>query len=101
MNYEKKLTTRRRKTIHNAKFVIEVESDKKTKALRTISVFDNRTQEYKTEEFIKERGISWFLDLDDLKQTLNWNLNGDSSKYQFSWGQSSKIKSSGRAYVYH
>ena len=91
----------RRKTIHNAKFVIEVESDKKTKKLRTISVFDNRTQEYKKEEFIKERNIAWFLDLDDLKQTLNWNLNGDSSKYQFVWGQSSNIKSSGRAYVYH
>lgn len=91
----------RRKTIHNAKFIIEVESDKKTKTLRTISVFDNRTQEYKTEKFINERGISWFLDLDDLKQTLNWNLNGDSKKYQFVWGQSSKIKSSGRAYVYH
>ena len=91
----------RRKTIHNAKFVIEVESDKKTKKLRTISVFDNRTQEYKTEKFINERGISWFLDLDDLKQTINWNLNGDSKKYQFVWGQSSKNKSNGIAYVYH
>ena len=71
------------KRLSNAKFIVRVESDKNTKQIKTISVIDNRTNEYKDEKFIQDRGISWFLNLDDLKETLNWNLNGDSSKYVF------------------
>lgn len=90
----------RRKQLKNTKLIIEVESDKTSKQLTTLSVFDNRTQEYKTSKFIKERGIETFLSLDDLKESANWNLNGDSSKYQFVWLQSCKNKSIGRAYIY-
>ena len=42
-----------------------------------------RIQDYWTEKQIQERGIVSFLNLDDLKETLNWNLNGDSKRYQF------------------
>lgn len=90
----------RTKTISNAKLIVNVESNKQDKSIKTISVFDNRTNEYWTEEQIQERGVFYFLNIADLKETLNWNLNGDSSKYQFKWGQSGKCKSEGRAYVF-
>ena len=88
------------KRLSNAKFIVRVESDKNTKQIKTISVIDNRTNEYKDEKFIQDRGISWFLNLDDLKETLHWNLNGDSSKYIFKWGQSSKTNSDGIVYIF-
>ena len=88
------------KRLSNAKFIVRVESDKNTKQIKTVSVLNNRTNEYKDEKFIQDRGISWFLNLDDLKETLNWNLNGDSSKYIFKWGQSSKTNSDGIVYIF-
>lgn len=91
----------RKKILGNAKLVVTVESNQSTGKIRTVSVFDNRTQEYWHANKIHSRGIEWFLGLDDMKETLNWNLNGDSSKYQFRWGQSCKNISEGRAYVFH
>ena len=88
------------KRLSNAKFIVRVESDKNTKQIKTVSVLNKRTNEYKDEKFIQDRGISWFLNLDDLKETLNWNLNGDSSKYVFKWGQSSKTNSDGIVYIF-
>jgi len=90
----------RKKALCKAKLVIRVESDKVTGTIRTFSIFDNRTQKYWSGEQIRSRGCEWFLSLSDLKETLNWNLNGDSSKYQFAWGQSSKEKSEGIAYIF-
>lgn len=90
----------RTKTLPNAKLVVTVESDKLTITINTVSVFDNRTQEYLADEYIQERGIKNFLDLNDVQETLNWNLNGDISKYQFKWGQTVKQKSEGRAYIF-
>lgn len=89
----------RKSYINQAKLVVTVESDKQTGRINTISVFDNRTQEFWTKEHIKERGIVWFMNTDDMKETLNWNLYGDSSKYQFKWMQSNKLKSTGIAYI--
>ena len=91
----------RRKMLHKAKLVVRVMSDKITGKIRTVSIFDNRTQEYWSEEQIGKRGCEWFLDLNDLKETLNWNLNGDASKYQFAWGKSSKKESEGVAYIFN
>lgn len=89
----------RKSYINQAKLVVTVESDRQTGRINTISVFDNRTQEFWTKKHIKERGIVWFMNTDDIKETLNWNLCGDSSKYQFKWGQSNKLKSTGIAYI--
>lgn len=89
----------RKSYINQAKLVVTVESNKQTGRINTISVFDNRTQEFWTKEHIKERGIVWFANIGDMKETLNWNLYGDSSKYQFIWGQSGKLKSTGIAYI--
>lgn len=90
----------RTKILNNAKLIVRVEGNKFTKAIKTLSVFDNRTQKFWTNEDIKERGIKNFLNMEDMKETLNWNLNGDSSKYQFKWGQSGKERSEGLAYVF-
>ena len=35
------------KRLSNAKFIVRVESDKNTKQIKTVSVLDNRTNEYK------------------------------------------------------
>ena len=90
----------RTKTIQNAKLIVRVESNKHTKEINTISIFDNRINEYLTDEYIQERGVKNFLNVEDLKETLNWNLNGDSSKYQFKWGYSGKDTSEGLAYIF-
>lgn len=90
----------RTKSLKDAKLVIKVLSDKKTKRLTTVSIFDNRTNEFWSKDRIKSRGVEKFLNIDDLKETLNWNLNGDDSKYQFRWGQSGKETSDGYAYVF-
>ncbi len=90
----------RRKSIGSAKLIIKVEGNKQTKEIRTISVFDNRTQKFWTDEQIHKRGIERFLNMEDMKETLNWNLNGDDSKYQFKWGQSGKETTEGCAYVF-
>lgn len=54
----------------------------------------------KNPEQIRERGVKNFNDLQDLRATLNWNLNGDSAKYQFRWGQSGRNGTTGYAYVF-
>lgn len=89
-----------RKLKNKPKLIIEIESHKKTKQLTTKSIFDNRTQQNWTLEQIQERGVQCFDNLEDMKETLNWNLNGDSSIYQFKWGQSGKLTTTGYAYIY-
>ena len=90
----------RKKILHEAKLIVKVRGNKKTKRVETVSVFDNRTQNFWSLERIKERGILEFLHVEDMKESLNWNLNGDSRKFQFKWGQSSKTETEGIAYVF-
>lgn len=90
----------RTKTLRKAKLIIKITSNKIIHEIVTESVYDNRTQTFWSEERIQERGIQNFLNMDDVKETLNWNLNGDDSKYQFKWGQSGKGISEGYAYIF-
>ena len=92
----------RAKTLKNSKLVVKVISNKATNKIVVESVFDNRTQSYWTDEQISERGIKGYEynGIEELKKTLNWNLNGDSSKFKFGWGQSGKETSDGYAYVF-
>lgn len=90
----------RTKTLHNAKLIVKIISNKITNEIVTESVYDNRTQTFWDEERIKERGIQHFLNMNDVKETLNWNLNGNDSKYKFKWGQSGKGISEGYAYIF-
>lgn len=91
----------RRKTLTKAKLIIKVMGNKKSKEIKTISVFDNRIQQFLNEEYIKERNIKTFLNVDDMKETLNWNLNGDETKYQFKWGQRDNNYVEGIAYIFY
>ena len=68
--------------------------------ITTASVWDNRSQEYMSEENVSSRGIAWFLGEDDMKETLTWNLNGDSSKYRFVWGEYVDGVQTGTAYIF-
>ena len=90
----------RTKTLNKAKLMVKIESNKHTKEIKTISVYDLRTSSYWSKERIRERGVERFINMDDLKETLNWNLNGDSSKYQLKWGYSGKEISEGMAYIF-
>jgi len=76
----------RKKSIGNAKFLVEVFSPKNSETCETCSVLDLRTDVHWNPEQIRERGVKNFNNLQDLRDTLNWNLNGDSAKYQFRWG---------------
>ena len=89
----------RRKGLDKAKLIIEVESKRRTHEITTVSVYDNRTRTHRP-ELIRERGIEWFLNMKDMVETLNWNLNGDGKKFRFKWGQSSKTRSTGYAYIF-
>lgn len=85
------------RALNKLKLIVEVTSINhsninRTK-IKTISVFDIREQKYWTKEQITKRGIENFLSLPDMKETLNWNLNGDSSLYYFK-----RIKTSGTAF---
>ena len=90
----------RTKSLRKAKLVVAVESNRETGRIRTVSVYDNRTGSYWEPDRIAERGILCFMNMNDMKETLNWNLNGDDSKYQFGWGQSGKLSSEGKAYIF-
>lgn len=50
------------------------------RSLTTSSIWDERTQKYWESKQISERGIESFLNIEDCKQTLNWNLHGDSAR---------------------
>ena len=92
--------TMRTKMLKNAKLIVKIISDRKHGEIKTESVYDNRINAYWDKGRIEERGIVSFLNMVDVKETLNWNLNGDSSKYQFSWGQSGNGISEGYAYIF-
>ena len=89
------------KYIQTAKLIITVTSGPEAQSIHTASVYDNRTGQPWTPDQIAHRGISDFLDLADLMETLNWNLNGDAQKYQFRWGPTGRrTGSTGTAMVY-
>ena len=83
--------------IKNFNYKITVESDKATRQLRTLSVKDKDGND--CNKLIESRGVGSFNDVNDMKDTLNWNLNGDSSKYKFQWGQGDNQTHLGYAYV--
>lgn len=90
----------RRKSVGNAKFLVEVFSPKNSETCETRSILDLRINSYWDPEQIRERGVKNFNDLQDLRDTLNWNLNGDSGKFRFQWGQSGRSGSTGYAYIF-
>lgn len=89
------------KRLNGAKLVVTVESDKKTKRLKTVSVFDNRINQDTTEEVLESApSVKNFSDIDDMKESLNWCLAGDSSKYSVKFGQGNKETQIGYVYIF-
>lgn len=83
-----------------AKYAIMLQSNKHTHALTTQSVIDQRSCESWTQEQMHQRGIVNFADVKDMAETLNWNLNGDASKFVYKFGQSGKDTSTVYAYIF-
>lgn len=91
----------KQKQLNEAKLIVNFESRPGSDAIRTTSMFDNRIGDYSPDSYIDERGVRNFQDIDDLKETLNWNLNGDPRKYKVKWsGRTSDGISIGKAYVF-
>lgn len=66
-----------------------------------VDVYDNRTCEEWTVDRMKERGLLYgFLDKDDLKDSLNWYLNGDSNKYRIKIKERTKEKTTYTCFIY-
>lgn len=82
--------------IKNFTYKVTVESDKATQ-LRTLAIVDNDGND--CNKLIESRGVGSFNDVNDMKDTLNWNLACDSSKFQFQWGQGDKQTQLCYAYV--
>ena len=89
------------KNINNSKFTIHIVSNKKNRQIETLEVVDNRTNEHWDDKKINERGIRKFNDTHDLEETLNWNLNGDSSRYKLKWGMTTNENTYGIVYVFN
>lgn len=105
----------RKNTLDKAKYIVSVISNKATHNIKIESIYGKKADRYLSHDEIVEHGLrdytysdSHYKDgqvvyrtaLDDLKEDLNWMLNGDSSKYQFGWGQSGKDTLVGIAYVF-
>lgn len=88
------------KHLQGAKFMITVVSQRGEQSLRTAAVHDCRTGEDWLPEQVRERGVLTFSDMRDMADTLNWCLNGDSSRFRFQWGQTGRSGSTGYAFVF-
>lgn len=89
-----------KKSLNKAKFFVHLVYNKAEGFIATLQVYDNRTKEYWPLEEIENRGIRQFMDEDDLKETLNWCMNGDSSKYCLKWELSNPYQAYGKAYIF-
>ena len=72
----------RTKTLNRATWICKVVSENKG-MINMESLMLNGTGEYMPHSYIEERGIRSFINADDMKESLNWDLNGDSSKFCF------------------
>lgn len=76
------------KKLEEAKYIVTVKDgiDKeKPEKEFTMSVYDIKNNEYWSEEKIASRGIQSFQDFNDAIETINWNLNGDTSRCFHRW----------------
>lgn len=83
------------KNTQGAKLVVTLQSQRGSNSLQTVSVYDNRINAEWSEEKIKNRGIEKFSNMDDAKETINWCVDGDSTKYQFIWAHNGSTTSTG------
>lgn len=83
------------------KLIVTIVKSSNEKSFVVEDVYDNRTCEEWTIEKIKEKGLfEIFSDKDDLKESLNWYLNGDSNKYRIAIKEKTKEKTTYRCFIY-
>lgn len=87
---------------NNAKYIVTLESNKITRHFKILQITDN-----KTGEDITEKRLEWAPALKgdlgearDVAESLNWCLNGDSSKYKLKYGQGNKETQIAYAYIF-
>ena len=73
-----------------AKFAVVLDSSLKDKTVKTLSITRLKTQEVLTQEYLEERGVTIFSDLEDAINTLCWNLNCCTEKTVYNMGPGSK-----------
>ena len=83
-----------------AKYVVKIVTEGVGEPLFTAMVKDNKRNRQLENSEIEDRGIWAFGNLRDLKETLNWNLNGDEDKYMFLWDYHCKKFHVGTALVF-
>ena len=101
--------------LNKAKYIVKVISNKVTHDIKIESIYDKKANRYLYHDEIIKRGLrdytysdSYNKDnqviyrtaLDDLKEDLNWMLDGDNKKYRFIWSQSGKDTSVGISYIF-
>lgn len=79
-----------RRDTSKAKFAVVLDSSLTYKTVKTLSITRVETQEALTQEYLEERGITNFADLEDAIHTLCWNLNCCTEKTVYSMGPGSK-----------
>ena len=99
------------KTSYNCKLIVKIFSDREHN-ISVVGIDDLRTHKPWTDDQIKERGLFGVITsatkkrkpedrtLIELKETLNWNLGGDTSKYMFLWEMAGNKGTYGRTYIY-
>ena len=87
---------------NNSKFTVTLESNKHTRHFKILQIFDNRTCEDVTNKHfeLSPTFSDGFLNEHDLMESLNWCLNGDSSKYKIKYGQGNKETQLAYAYIF-
>ena len=102
--------------IENAKYAITLATDKTAdgRPVSVVAVYDNKAGRPWSDDEMMNRGLCGCIGMDILdksgrvccdgldmvKETLCWNLNGDSSKFGIKWQGSGKNIACGTAYVF-
>lgn len=87
---------------NNAKFTVTLESNKRTRHFKILQIFDNRICENVTDKHFELSPTfkDGFINADDAMESLNWCLNGDSSKYKIKYGQGNKETQLAYAHIF-
>lgn len=79
----------KRKNLHKASYIVRVVSQKGVHRIDTLEILDNINGR-KMDIEAEKPALSFFLDLPDMLESLNWCLNCRSDKTVVSWRSTGK-----------
>lgn len=82
------------------KLRLDLISSRETGRIRTTRIHDMRTGKDWTAEHAAERGVLHFASLSDMVESINWNVNGDSRRFRYTFGPRTNDGTPITAYVY-